>query len=242
MTEEYREETIKDINYNETKNDENDEYVICRICNKKFKIITNSHLKKIHNMNIEEYRNKFPDAELVAKNTSIRRKNNLLEYHENKNKEKKTEEVKENTKEEVKEINLDKVPVIDEQLSEKITQKLKELDLFINKKIKEPIKTLSTKEEILNYLLTIFKDVKPNQFIKISTITNYVAYKFISDIIIPSKKIDLEFINVIWHNKDYEREYRNRILKENGWIIIEFEEKRPSVDDVIIKLKKYNLI
>ncbi len=240
MTEEYREETIKDINYNETKNDENDEYVICRICNKKFKIITNSHLKKIHNMNIEEYRNKFPDAELVAKNTSIRRKNNLLDYH--KNKEKKTEEVKENTKEEVKEINLDKVPVIDEQLSEKITQKLKELDLFINKKIKEPIKTLSTKEEILNYLLTIFKDVKPNQFIKISTITNYVAYKFISDIIIPSKKIDLEFINVIWHNKDYEREYRNRILKENGWIIIEFEEKRPSVDDVIIKLKKYNLI
>lgn len=242
MTEEYREETIKDINYNETKNDENDEYVICRICNKKFKIITNSHLKKIHNMNIEEYRNKFPDAELVAKNTSIRRKNNLLEYHENKNKEKKTEEVKENTKEEVKEIILDKIPIIDEQLSEKITQKLKELDLFINKKIKEPIKTLSTKEEILNYLLTIFKDVKPNQFIKISTITNYVAYKFISDIIIPSKKIDLEFINVIWHNKDYEREYRNRILKENGWIIIEFEEKRPSVDDVIIKLKKYNLI
>lgn len=242
MTEEYREETIKDINYNETKNDENDEYVICRICNKKFKIITNSHLKKIHNMNIEEYRNKFPDAELVAKNTSIRRKNNLLEYHENKNKEKKTEEVKENTKEEVKEINLDKVPVIDEQLSEKITQKLKELDLIINRNKKEPIKNLDTKEEILNYLQTIFKDAKSNQFIRITTITNFTAYKFVSDIIIPSKKINLEFINVIWHNKDFEREYRNRILKENGWTIIEFEEKKPTIDNVKMKLKKLNII
>jgi len=240
MIKEYTEETIKDTNYIETMNEENDEFIVCRICNKKFKTITNSHLKKIHNIDIKEYKEKYPGVSLTSKKTEEMKRKNILSYHKNKKDE--IIEQKEENEIDKKEIILDKIPIIDEQLSEKITQKLKELDFFINKKIKEPIKTLSTKEEILNYLLTIFKDVKPNQFIKISTITNYVAYKFISDIIIPSKKVDLEFINVIWHNKDYEREYRNRILKENGWTIIEFEEKKPSVEDVIIKLKKYNLI
>ena len=38
--------------------------VMCRICNKQFKMITNTHLKKAHRMTTEEYLCSFPDAEL----------------------------------------------------------------------------------------------------------------------------------------------------------------------------------
>ena len=40
------------------------EYVSCKICNKKFKQITPTHLQKEHNITIQDYREKFPDAKL----------------------------------------------------------------------------------------------------------------------------------------------------------------------------------
>lgn len=42
----------------------------CKICKKKFKSITNTHLKNKHNLSVNEYKNKFPKAPIVSKNTS----------------------------------------------------------------------------------------------------------------------------------------------------------------------------
>jgi len=39
-----------------------EEKIICCICNKKFKRITNTHLKKAHNMTMAKYQKEFPDA------------------------------------------------------------------------------------------------------------------------------------------------------------------------------------
>lgn len=38
------------------------EYVECKLCNKKFKRISNTHLKKVHNITCKEYKKQFPDA------------------------------------------------------------------------------------------------------------------------------------------------------------------------------------
>lgn len=38
------------------------DFVVCPICNKKFKSITNRHLKYTHNISVEEFRNKFPSV------------------------------------------------------------------------------------------------------------------------------------------------------------------------------------
>lgn len=39
-----------------------EEKIICQICKKKFKRITNTHLKKNHNTTMAQYRQEFPDA------------------------------------------------------------------------------------------------------------------------------------------------------------------------------------
>jgi len=45
---------------------ENEDYIICKICNKKFRYLT-SHLK-IHNLSIEDYLNQFPDSLIKSAN------------------------------------------------------------------------------------------------------------------------------------------------------------------------------
>jgi very-short-patch-repair endonuclease len=44
--------------------------VVCQICNEKMKSITNTHLKNKHNMDIEEYKIKFPNSKIVSETTS----------------------------------------------------------------------------------------------------------------------------------------------------------------------------
>jgi len=43
-------------------------YIVCRLCQKKFKKITNTHLKKFHNMTMKEYMKKFPNSCIVSEN------------------------------------------------------------------------------------------------------------------------------------------------------------------------------
>jgi len=39
-----------------------DDFVVCQLCDKKFKRISNTHLKKYHNMTMKKYKEKFPKA------------------------------------------------------------------------------------------------------------------------------------------------------------------------------------
>ena len=43
------------------------EYVVCQLCQKRFKRITNTHLKYSHEITEKEYREMFPDASMIAK-------------------------------------------------------------------------------------------------------------------------------------------------------------------------------
>jgi predicted DNA-binding protein YlxM (UPF0122 family) len=45
-------------------------FVICQLCNKKMKSITNSHLLNKHNITVEEYKLKFPNSKIVSESTS----------------------------------------------------------------------------------------------------------------------------------------------------------------------------
>ncbi len=56
------------IKKNELNKKEN--VVFCQICNEKMKSITNTHLKNKHNMDIEQYKLKFPNSKIVSETTS----------------------------------------------------------------------------------------------------------------------------------------------------------------------------
>ena len=69
------------------KNIENINYVICKICNNKFRKISNSHLLKKHGITAEEYKTKFSNSLIVCEETkkfSIDTYNKVLKYKENK--------------------------------------------------------------------------------------------------------------------------------------------------------------
>lgn len=65
--------------YNEHKQDfDTDEFVYCRICNIAKKYL-NAHIKNSHKLTVEQYLEKLPGSPLIAKNTSIAKKNRSQE-------------------------------------------------------------------------------------------------------------------------------------------------------------------
>ena len=75
---EYFNNIIKKIDYNQKTQICDDNFVICRICGKKMRVITNTHLKK-HNTNCHDYKLKYPNDNLSSKkNIDIFRKNAIL--------------------------------------------------------------------------------------------------------------------------------------------------------------------
>lgn len=57
--------------------DQNNEYVICRICGKALKSINHLHLKK-HDITFEEYVKKFPESPTCSENTKLSRSQKLI--------------------------------------------------------------------------------------------------------------------------------------------------------------------
>jgi len=45
------------------------DFVVCRLCQKRFKEITNTHLGKFHGITVKEYMGKFPDAPIETEQT-----------------------------------------------------------------------------------------------------------------------------------------------------------------------------
>lgn len=60
-----------------------EEYVTCRICNGKYRNLTISHMKKIHGITNEEYRERYPDAKMVCGSTSKMISKNTLDWIKN---------------------------------------------------------------------------------------------------------------------------------------------------------------
>jgi len=60
----------------EIKGKEGIDFVVCQICYRKLKKITNTHLSK-HNMKKEDYQKKYPNKRTEAKKLSDYRKRNI---------------------------------------------------------------------------------------------------------------------------------------------------------------------
>lgn len=56
---------FKRIGEREKKLENEENYIICKLCNKKFKTITNTHLKN-HGIDVNKYKKLFPDSRLVS--------------------------------------------------------------------------------------------------------------------------------------------------------------------------------
>lgn len=202
-----------------------EETVKCLLCGKEFKnCISHQHVFKEHGITLKEYREKFPGSNI---NTESYRKilsNNMRH--------KKQIEIK----------DLEKAPILDKT---KIPE-IKDIDLF--KKVDE-LRDFTVKSkkyfdnkhssmpddklQILNFLVSIFsEEIIDSYFVTKFTMTGSVEYMLVTDIAIPSLKIDIEFPNTFWHNYDRPKEIRDSILINDKWKIININNRIPKISDV----------
>jgi len=98
------------------------------------------------------------------------------------------------------------------------------------------------KADIINFLMQHFDNIKYNYFIEKLSISGHLDYRLVTDIVDVERKINFEFPDAFWHNKDVQKNYRDSKLQSDGWLIVDIYSKAPSVRDVESELKKRNLI
>jgi hypothetical protein len=202
----------------EDKNIEDDNYVtkegkvICQVCKKEYNVITPAHLKKSHNMTMDEYKLKYPNASLVGEKTKNRRKYSQDQYFKTKQEE--NDEFKEFYKNdnnpEIEEINIKKEieENDDEIIKEYVIEKSKDFDVLeykANKKDNDieinPIQKM--KNRIHKQIKKYFPNTKIDYLIEEkSMIGNRLLYAYITDFCDPVLKVDIEFPDTFWHNND----------------------------------------
>lgn len=217
--------------------------VICQECGKSFNQITYKHLK-LHKLTCDDYKLKYPNFPMASRIYSTKQKlKNVKIFDESSPEESIVEEIK---IEEAKEFDLDKIPIVSKEFASEVSNFIEEVKLFTEEhklKFPDPKKLIhKEKLKILDFLLNYFQDLKNSYFIEKYNKAGLLEVKLVTDICIPSKKIDIEFPNAFWHNRDVIKHNRDVILKECGWIIVDVIEPRPTVTDVKNILKKFKLI
>jgi hypothetical protein len=232
--------------------------VICQECGKSFYQLTVQHLK-LHQMTTPDYKLKYPDCPISSKSFKAKQKFKTVNVFEDspsehieplpktENLEIKSNQIQEEIKiEETNEFDLDKIPVISKEFANEVSNFIEEVKSFTEEhhiKFPDP-KNLIHKDKlkILNFLLLYFNDLQNSYFINKINKNGMLESRLVTDICIPSRKLDIEFPNAFWHNRDVPKHNRDTTLKNFGWKVIDVKESNPTVTDVKNALKKFNLI
>lgn len=219
--------------------------IVCQECGQVFyKAIMPSHLTSKHSMTMDEYRKKYPNSPTMTDDYKARMEENKL----------KMQKPKAIKIEEECDIDFEEIETSPKIENIKIPE-IKDIDFSKLEKLKEDsIKTSSItffedpkglippdKLRILNYLAHSIEGVINNHFVEKRTLSGYVEYRLITDIAIPSLKIDIEFPKSFWHNYDEPKDVRDYKLRNDGWKIYDINNPAPSIsdlEDIILKIRK----
>lgn len=191
------------------------DYVACRLCDMKCKVITAMHLKKVHNTNMAEYREVFPDAQIGIP-FSRRRK------HDKQNDIVDDQSVNQ-------EIVVETLP--EDKIIEPIISPVED-NKELPSKPEYPKVLLESFDSVFKFLKSKFKNIQTGILSK-SSAAGDVEYYFQVDFFDKSSKTVFEFPNTLWHNPDRAYEHNKlKILKKHGWVIYVVNEKHPSTDSI----------
>lgn len=228
-----------DLNFPEL--NEDGTRIVCQVCGKDFKAITQSHLK-FHGMSPESYKNKFGTplvTEQQKQHLSVVNKakfKEIFKEHEDKPPE--------------AEVPIEEV-TIDDIMLEEVDDISFDQDI---KDIKGPEATqdpLYTRTELAYNIEELMGNItaKENYFIEESSGsgafpgTTHLKYSFITDIAIPELKVAFFFPDTFWHNRELASD-PNKYTKiaEDGWKAIVIKGNSPTMEEVAEQLRKSNLI
>ena len=192
--------------------------VICQICGRPFLVISVTHLKK-HGITLDQYRTRYPNMPISSKTFKSRGKFGRMGLFKKESK-KELEDVIEDDGLPEKKVEHVAVPTVEN------------IDDFSKSfKVESPNDPITKKkQEIIEYLRGIFPNVQENYFIQKVSLSGHLEYEFITDFADPLLKVDFEFPNTFWHNKNrYVNVNRNKILRSDGWKVVEIQSNYPSL-------------
>jgi hypothetical protein len=194
----------------------------CALCKEFFTIITSNHLKKAHDISMNEYKLRFPGAPLSGLIFSSKQK---FKYSN----------------------ALKSEPIIEDDCISDDTPEIIELPPI--KKIELPIVECNyygiheDKVEILKYLKTIFSSIENNYIFDKYSLGGFLEHQTVMDIADKNKRIDFEFPDTFWHNIGFtDKHYREQRLMDSGWKIINFNTLAPTINEVESILRENKLI
>ena len=210
--------------------------VICILCGKPFHQITPQHLRKEHDISIEEFKTKYPDVLLTGLQFKSKQKYKYTTLFDQIAKNV-TGEVK---IEDIEEFDLDKIPSLPKKFKD-----LNDSDFISTLKTYPNPKNNIHREKIkiLNMLIEYFPsdNIKDSYFIDKKSISGHLEYRLMTDICIPIKNLVLEFPDTFWHNGGMIYN-KYSTLRNDGWTVIEFYGLLPSKEEIISTLKNFKLI
>lgn len=160
-------------------------------------------------------------------NNDIRRKNANNLHNQNPKdyllmKEKISLKVKENWKKGLHKNTLDEI--MSEKHREQSRNRLNKNNTALNMTLKSSmVLTSNPQKRLFEKVKSIFPEA----------ILEYKIFNRSLDIAIPEQKIDIEYDGHYWHNKRKEEdEKRDLLLKNNGWSVIRYSERIPSIKQI----------
>lgn len=224
--------------------------VNCQECGQPFKGITDKHLKVRHDMSLREYARKYKGYPLTGiKLGRISREDQVtIIIRDDKGKQRYLAST-------VKDFFTDKIKTQLEEIFEANKEKVKnkkvsmdELRNSIGGYMDIPLAPLhDSKEVILKYLKRKFPDIVPNYHIRKTTVLDdigaqTVIFDYVTDMSIPSQKVDISFVEVFWHNDSApvpNRTKRYLDLLSVGWKTLEIKGKLLDKKDVLKKVLEF---
>ncbi len=216
-----------------------DSAICCRVCEQTMKLITPAHLLS-HNMTMADYKKRYPHAPLVCKNNIKKLSQRALQQHS-----KRKQVLNESILQEIeKSPSIEKFEMPSTDLDKDFVKKVTVLK---NESLRERYpSTPKDKIFIILCLEDIFgkEKVINNYFVEKMIVGQYLDYRLITDIAVPSLKLDFEFNNSFWHNRETSKPkfLRDRLLKHDGWTIIDIECRNPTPEDVKAKIIEMKLV
>lgn len=183
---------------------------VCQECGKPYSLITPAHLKT-HNLTLEEYRLLYPDCPISGAqhlaSTNLYQDSVLFKDKEG--------EIAPPTKEE------EALSLLKSSGRPHSILKLKGVP--------------KNKADILTYLHDAYPYMENNYLVEKKHFNDgRLLWSYITDMADPVKKVIFDFPDAFWHNNDeYPDHQKNKILKEDGWIIVTVNKHYPTVQDVI---------
>ena len=200
-------------------------HATCMLCGKQFGLITPQHLKRFHQVTMEQYKMKFPDQPLWGKAFTSSAKYAGTDLFKN------------------SPVEIDKIPKVGEiRIPKDLEDYKKKENIEEAKKQNMP----RGKGGIYDTLRKYFGYIETNYFIEKIDLSGHLAYRVITDFCVPSSKIIIDFPNSYWHNYEPSSEVLKRdLIPSEGYRVIRILSKNPTsseVEDELLKHEKVGII